>query len=599
MSRIAGLVRRAGDVGAMLTDSLAGMRVDAGARPHVTEHDGVALGWVGAGEPNLHEDEHVACVVDGAVYGEAGPAASLIARRYIEHGMPGTLDGVNGDFAIALHDRRDGSVWLGRDRFGVRPLYHLDGEAFASRPRPLLRLDGVSHEPDPIFVALFAGSHYRYFDNDPESSPYAAISQVPQAHVVRLPEVEKRRWWSLEEQPDLDGSPHELAERYRELLLDAVRIRFEHAAAPAFTLSGGMDSSSVLASAVHLSGSRQHAYSTLYSGSEYDESEEIRSMLEAAVEEWHQVLVDAPDVLGLVTQMIDAHDEPVATATWLSHHVLCGTVANHGFDTLFGGLGGDELNAGEYEYFLYRFADLRAAGDEARLRAEVAEWAKHHDHPIFRKDWDVMEEGLARLTDPSRPGRIVPDRGRLERYNGALRNGDLREFQPVLDHPFTSYLKNRTYQDIFRETAPCCLRAEDRQTAAHGLRNCDPFFDHRLVELMFRVPGELKIADGVTKQLLRRATTGLLPEETRTRIKKTGWNAPADAWFSGPGRELLHDLVGSASFKAASVYDVEEVRRLIDEHDEIVMSGRPQENHMMFFWQLVNLELWLRWLDEL
>jgi asparagine synthase (glutamine-hydrolysing) len=324
-------------------------------------------------------------------------------------------------------------------------------------------------------------------------------------------------------------------------------------------------------------------------------------MLDAAVEKWHAVPVDAPDVTALVRRMIEAHDEPVATATWLSHFVLCGEVASGGFGTLFGGLGGDELNAGEYEYFLFRFADMRAAGADGDLRREVNEWRRHHDHPIFRKDWDVMEEGFARLVDFQRPGRILADRRRLERYRAALNPAyfDFSSWEPVLDRPFASYLKNRTYQDVYRETAPCCLRAEDRQTAAHGMRNCDPFFDHRLVELMFRVPGELKIRDGVTKRLLRLAMRGILPEETRTRIKKTGWNAPADLWFAGSGRELLHDLVGSADFRAAHLYRVEEVRRLIDEHDEIVGSGRPAENHMMFLWQLLNLELWLRWLDEL
>src|SRR5204862_3361558 len=116
--------------------------------------------------------------------------------------------------------------------------------------------------------------------------------------------------------------------------------------------------------------------------------------------------------------------------------------------------------------------------------------------------------------DPSGPGRIKPDDGRLYRYERVLDPDyyDLRSFQPEMDHPFGSYLKNRTYQDIYRETAPCCLRAEDRQTRAFGLRNCDPFFDHRLVELMFRVPGELKIRAGVTKRPLRDATRGLLPE---------------------------------------------------------------------------------------
>ena len=603
MSRIAGSLDGA-RVGAMLADTLFGLARGIEARRVELGR----IGWVGNREPNAFESAHVACAVDGTVYdAPAGLSdAEHVAGLFLEHGFAGALARLNGDFAIALEDRRDGTLWLARDRFGVRPLYYLRDPrkfAFASRPRPLLRLPGVSSRLDRRFAGLFAASHYRTFDNDPDSSPYVDVAQLPAAHMLRLRDgrLHKERWWALEDEGDLDATEEELAERYRELLLDAVRLRVGRAERPAFTLSGGMDSSSVLASAVHLTGEKQHAFSTLYSGSEYDESDEIRSMLDLAVEEWHQVSVDAPDVLELVGSMIEAHDEPVATATWLSHYVLCRHAADAGFVTLFGGLGGDELNAGEYEYFLFRFADIRASGREDGLRAEVEAWVRYHDHPIHRKSWDTMEEGFKRLVDFERRGRILPDRGRIERYRAALVPVlfDFAGWEPVMDRVFAGYLKNRTYQDVYRETAPCCLRAEDRQTAAHGMRNCDPFFDHRLVELMFRVPGELKISEGVTKRLLRTATRGILPEETRTRIKKTGWNAPADAWFAGTGRELLHDLVGSADFRAADLYDLGELRRLIDEHDEIVSSGEPRENHMMFFWQLVNLELWLRWLDAL
>ena len=292
----------------------------------------------------------------------------------------------------------------------------------------------------------------------------------------------------------------------------------------------------------------------------------------------------------------------MATATWLSHYVLCDEVAAGGFGTLFGGLGGDELNAGEYEYFLFRFADMRLNGEADALLQRGRRVGPPPRPPDLPQELGGDGGGLrpagrlrAAGPDPRRTAR------RIERYRAALEPAffDFGSWEPVMDRPFPSYLKNRTYQDVFRETAPCCLRAEDRQTAAYGLRNCDPFFDHRLVELMFRVPGSLKIEDGVTKRLLRRAMTGILPEETRTRVKKTGWNAPADAWFAGSGRELLHDLVGSADFRARDIYAVDEVRRLIDEHDRIVSSGEPQENHMMFLWQLLNLELWLRWLDDL
>jgi asparagine synthase (glutamine-hydrolysing) len=111
---------------------------------------------------------------------------------------------------------------------------------------------------------------------------------------------------------------------------------------------------------------------------------------------------------------------------------------------------------------------------------------------------------------------------------------------------------------------------------------------------MFRVPGALKIRDGVTKVLLRGATRGLLPDETRERIKKTGWNAPAHVWFSGRNLSQLRDLIASREFRERGIYDVPAVLRIVEEHVELVTSAVPKENHMMFLWQLVNLELWLR-----
>ncbi len=547
--------------------------------------------------------------MDGALYESpglraAGTDAEIVASLYATCGFLDTLNALNGDFAIALYDSSIDTLWLARDRFGIKPLYYVLAPsrfAFASRPRPLLGLPDVSPRVNDRFVALFAVSHYRYADNDSGASPYADVSQLPAAHALRMADgrVSLCRYWSPPEAPDSDTPEAELADQYRELLLDAVALRLRKARRPAFTLSGGMDSSSVLASAVRVTGIRQPAFSTVYVDKTYDESDEIRPMVEQAVEPWHAVRVDEPDVVGLVRRMIDMHDEPVATATWLSHFLLCESACQHGYGSLFGGLGGDEVNAGEYEHFLYHFADLRAAGHEAQLAREVDLWARYHDHPVFRKNGEVMEAGLRRLVDFSRPGRCLPDRARLTGYLAALDPGffDLAAFEPVLDHPFSKYLKNRTYQDLFRETVPCCLRAEDRQTTTFGLDNFLPFFDHRLVEFMFGVPGTLKIRNGVAKHLLRAAMRRILPEETRTRIRKTGWNAPAHLWFSGPGRDLLLDLVHSRSFRQRGIYHLPEVERLIREHDQIVSTGAQRENHMSFLWKLVNLELWLRSLE--
>jgi len=611
LSRIAGIIGYLGTKrqSAFIDRMLDLLRPQKGVESCAEEVGSAILGWGGWSAQGIVRTGRVVAVVDGHIYNrdELGPPendAALVAALYEKHGFSEALRRINGDFSVGLYDEATDTLWLGRDRFGVRPLYYstaAGGLAFASRPRSLLALPGISREVDRRFVAVFAACHYRYFDNDPDQSPYTDIRQLPAGHVLRVAngQVTTSRYWSLEETPEFTAPEKELVEQYRALLLDAVALRLKAAREPAFTLSGGMDSSSVLAAAVKTSGSRQHAFSAVYDDKTYDESDDIRPMVEAVVKEWHPVRVGTPDVFGLVRRMIGVHDEPVATATWLSHFLLCEQVAKEGFGSLFGGLGGDELNAGEYEHFIYHFADLRAAGLEEDLKHEVNLWIAYHDHPIFRKTVDGLERSLTRMVDFSQPGRCLADSNRLKRFSAALNSEffDFSAFEPRMDHPFRTYLRNRTFQDIFRETVPCCVRAEDRQATAFGLDHLLPFFDHRLVEFMFRVPGRMKIRNGVTKHLLREAMRGILPDETRTRIKKTGWNAPAHVWFSGPGREPILDLIHSRSFRERGIYHVPVVERIVEEHDRIVSTGALQENHMMFLWQLVNLELWLSHID--
>ncbi len=616
MSRIAGFLSLKDPRHAQLQcDAIAALL----ARPDwrtVAESSGpTAFAWCGRSAAKLARVDSAVAMVDGHFFNadELGPLsekmganeAGLLIKLYRKHGFEGALERVNGDFAVALYDGQTRSLWLGRDRVGHRPLYYAEmssGVAFASRPGALLAMADVPPEVNTRFVALFAGSHYRYFDNAPDESPYTNIRQVPAATVVRFGNGTRcaSRYWRLTDQPEFQGSEKELAAEYRDLLKDAVRRRLDTFSNPAFTLSGGMDSSSVLSCAVEVLGRKLHAFSSVYTDKTYDESEDIKAFLDHKVQQWHSVPIEGFDLFATVRKLVAAHDEPVATATWLSHYIICDAVRRDGFDTMFGGLGGDELNAGEYEYFIFHFADLARAGRKAEMAHEIECWARHHDHPIYRKSREVAEDAVRRMTDSRQPGGIVPDVQRMTRYYSAISADyyNLQSFHPVLDHPFSSWLKNRAYQDIFRETAPCCLRAEDRNCTAFDLDHADPFFDYRLLEFMFRVPGHLKIRDGITKRLLREAMKGLLPEDTRTRIKKTGWNAPAYLWFSCDALTQLQDLIGSQRFRQRGVYNVNEVRRLLAEHVEIVKAGKPRENHMMFFWQLVNLELWFQRVDD-
>lgn len=617
MSRIAAFASTARGA-ALRFEAVRGM---LGAMPggdaSVAALGGAALGWGGRAGGGLHQAPDVAVALDGELFnfdelaGGCDPAprndAEAIAALYRRHGFEGMLAQLSGDFALVLADARTQTLWCARDRLGVKPFYYAApaGEfACGSQPAALLRAPGADRRVNRRYVALIAGSHYRTFDNAPQQSPFEAIAQLPAGCFLEVKagaSPRLARYWTLERGPAEGANEDELTERYRALLLGAVKRRLARAGRAAFTLSGGMDSSSVLCCAAEATGRKQQAVSSVYTDPTYDERAEIRDVVEARVEHWQPVEIGKDiDIFAEVAQLVAVHNEPVATATWLSHAHVCAELRSR-FDGLFGGLGGDELNAGEYEYFPMHFADLRAAGRTEELAAEVAHWARYHDHAIYRKDAEAAQRAMERLTVAGSRGEVRPDRERLLKYAGAVNRDyfDLSRFAPEMEHPFGSFLANRAYQDLTRETTPCCLRAEDRQATAAGLRRYDPFLDHELVEFMFAVPGRMKIRDGVTKWLLRRAMRGILPEATRTRVKKTGWNAPAHLWFSGARLRQLRDLVASRRFRERGIYDIGAVQALLDEHERIVASGEARENHMMFLWQLVNLDAWLSWCEDM
>ena len=549
-------------------------------------------------------------LLDRTCWDDVGPGgdAGFLLRLCQRIGFVQALQTIEGDLSVAFFDASQQRLWLGRDRFGIKPLYYAmnrSGIAFASQPAALTLLDGVGKRINKRYAALVAGSHYRTFDNAPTESPYSAVQQIPAAHTLRVGRDRisaSEPYWTIQIQEFDCSDEDELSERYRELLVNAVRRRLSIAHIPAFTLSGGMDSSSVLCSATHITGHPQAAFSSVYDDPTYDERNEINDVIEAGMAEWHPVAISNDiDLLDSIQRLVRIHNEPVATATWLSHDAVCNAVASAGFGALFGGLGGDELNAGEYEYFPPFFADLYSSGDSRLLDQEISAWVKHHDHPIHRKTPTIALQLMQRLTLKGSSGHCLPDFKRQNRYAAAINTDwfDVASFVPKMEHPFPSFLANRAHQDLFRETTPCCLRAQDRQCNAYGLEQFNPFLDRALAEFMFSMPSKLKIRDGVTKFMLRKATLNLLPDATRKRVKKTGWNAPAHLWFSSKlGLDTLRDLVASSRFQNRGLYNMAEVDRLITEHQRIVQDQLDCDNHMMFLWQLLNVECWLNWVDN-
>ena len=580
MRRIAGMFGATGDT--TMTDA-AHLLTAIGV-----SHSHVSAGFAASDLNQLASLGPLRLVLDGAIYNpeefpeldssftsksDAARILTAIQRR----GLVETLAKINGDFALALLDERSRTLSLARDRFGVRPLYHAFSKgvmAFASRPRSLLAVAGVSREPDAKFLMAAAATHYRFVDSDPVRSPFRDIAQVPAGHVVTFEKgaTTTARFADIKAGPALSGSERDQAHDYFDLLKDSTERRLRHASNPVFTLSGGLDSSTIVAMARRITGDLPPAISSVHQDETYDERKEIMDVVNAGVVDWHPVQIDDPDLFPLISKMSAFHDQPIPTVTWMSHYLLGERIAQMGYGSVFGGLGGDEQHAGEYDYFFYFFADLKASGQTELLAREIASWARNHNHPVFHKSPEVAARVMEIVTDSGHLGLCRGNSDLLFRYEGLLSPdlGTLEALTPRFEASSKSYLASHMRNELLFNTMPCCLRGADRNATALGLTEFHPFLDWRLFEFMLALPGERKIRDGVTKCFAREAYKGLLPEATRTRVKKTGWNAPAHQWFAGPGREPLMDMVSSRPFIERGIYDPPALKRLINDHQNIV-----------------------------
>ena len=531
------------------------------------------------------------------------PDAQRVLLSISKIGIVRTLEKINGRFCLAVFDMKTNILCLGRDRFGLSTLFYtcFDGLiAFSSRAKGLLGLPGVSNELDHSFLKAAAATNYRFLDTNNTVSPFRNIKQVPPGAIIRFDDkkVQTERFASL----TVDGikrSNKPTREEYIHLFYKAVSKRLRVAKKPIFSLSGGLDSSSVVSMAHQITREKQSAISTVHPNKLYDEKKEILDIIKAGKVNWNSVTITNPNIFDKLTEIYSLHDYPLPTVTWLNHLLLVEEAAKLGYTDLFTGLGGDELHAGEYDYFFYFFADLKKMGKTDLLEKEIEAWVKNHDHPIFRKSKNIALERMSELTDPLVPGRCLPDKKLLKCYNNLL-SPDFQALNELLPNYYPtsdSYLISHSQNELMFNTMPCCLRSGRENCNLFGMQEFHPFLDNELFVYMMSVPPEQKIRNGLTKAFARQSYKGLIPEDTRRRITKTGWNAPAHEWFSKNHRDDLHDLVGSRQFRERGIYKIDSVKQIISEHETIVSEKRDQPNHMMAIWQIVSLEIWLRNLD--
>ncbi len=507
----------------------------------------------------------------------------VLLHAYDEWGVA-CLDRFLGMFAFALWDQRQRRLWCARDRFGIKPFYYAVSEdcfSFASELKAFPILAPQACEPD--LAQIFWAIQFSATVNPPETV-FEGVRELPGGSMLLVEGGvvgEPQAWYTLSlERARAAYDYADPAAEFLRLMRDSVRLHLRSDVPVGTCLSGGLDSSTIVALATAaLDGGRMNSFSVIYPVKGYDESRFVDLVADRFQTIKHTATPQPEaDFLGQLGQMVWHQDMPVMAAGVVSQNAVMRLAAGN-VTVLLDGQGGDELMGGYLSHAVYYYKTL--------WREQPARWAAGFPAFAFQV-WQrylpgfTFREFLARTQNVLRHGR---DRVRFLRPEPE-RLAYAREARRAPGHlPGADTLNNHLYRAVVSLSIPTLLHYEDRSSMTYSIEARVPFLDHRLVEFSLGIPADLKIRGGEGKHIMRRAVEGILPREVAYRKDKLGYPTPFAAWSRTILRDSIDALLEERVLKR-DWYDAAQVRALWRRH----LAGEINADRLIH--NLVTTELW-------
>jgi len=564
----------------------------------------------GGRQPLCNEDETVWVVCNGEIYNHAELRRELeaaghrfrtrsdtevLVHLYEEHG-PGLVDRLRGMFAFALWDTRKRRMLLCRDRFGQKPLFYChegDMLLFGSELKAVLA--GRETEPE-----LDLGSLDDYLALRFVPSPQTMLRNVcklPAGHMLVLDKsgVDVRRWFDLAYTPKQSISDEDAVAELRERLEDAVQSRMVADVRVGAYLSGGMDSSLIVAM---MPGRGVPTFSIGVAEDDFNELPFAREVADACGTEHHEETV-TPDLVRLLPRMVyhlDEPSDPIAACMWHS-----AALASRHVKVVLGGDGGDEVFAGFDRYFGFKWVKayaalpaalrrfvlgpmLRLLPDSAGYKTLTQKLRWLHDLSFFRGGRRYAEAtAFFRFGSGDKDGLYTADAA------GRLAGRDPLEciVQAFDDAQANDDLDRMLRADMVTRLTEHSLMLTDRMSMAHGLEARCPLLDHELAQFVATLPTHLKMRGRDLKHAMRRVARDYLPRSICDRPKQ-GFMFPLGYWMKGPLLPVVQELVTDCALVDAGIFRADAIATLVAEH----VAGRSDHHNRL--WMLLNLDAWYR-----
>jgi len=523
---------------------------DKGHQPMSDNREDVFI--VFNGEIYNYQELREQLVVEGFLF-SSDTDTEVILKAYLHWGEE-CVHHFNGMWAFALWDNRKKQLFCSRDRFGIKPFYYYFHEntslIVASEIKAILQIIKPSADPFSLYEFLACGQV-----DHTEHTFFNRIKQLRGGHQGILAEgkLHCRKYYDL---PACVISDREsdIIEKFQTLFFKAVQRRLRSDVPVGCALSGGIDSSSIVAAASNLQGTEKlHTFSMVFPGTAVDESFFIQRVTERTGVVNHSLTQQPDAFIRAINDFIWHQEEPNNGSSYLAEFLLREHIRDHNIIVTLEGQGADEIISGYRPLVQYYLQDLLR---KKKISAFVRETMALRTITGIRPT-QIMGNIIAVV----RPHLYQSLRNRqLARLSGYLRPEFVRSFfKESVSFPlqgrYSSHLNQKLYQFLFYTSIPPQLVRADKSAMAFSLECRFPFLDHTLVEMAFSLPFTFKIRNGSTKYILREAMKPFLPDEVYRRRDKLGFPTPEDHWLRNELRRWVYDTVYDREFRLMPFLD--------------------------------------------
>lgn len=548
----------------------------------------------GGKNPIYDEDGNICIMFNGEIYNyrELGPDlekkghkfsthadTEVVLHGYEEYGYD-ILTKLNGMFSFCIYDKKKDLLFLARDRFGIKPLYYYFNKGifvFASEIKALLKNPTVPVEPNEEVIANYLQNGL--ISEDKEETFFKNIKKLMPGHyaVVQEKKLEIKRYYELknvEESIDKKIDEKKAIKRYRELFTDAIRLHLISDVPVGACLSGGMDSSSIVAvineilkkrmkegASIH---GKVNCFSAVYDDRASDEREYITEAVKGKRAVSHYTFPESKGFWKDLEKVVYHQDEPTETIAVYAQYCVM-RIASKKVKVLLDGQGADETLAGYIPYYRHFLMDLLKSGNIIQLTKEIFFGFNYIKGMFF------TYLRLGRSQNDAKSFFNIPPIPAVKYVNSS----------------FMSLTKRQLY-DV-SHNLPKVLKYEDRNSMAFSIESRIPFLDYRLVEYSFSLPETMKIKNGWTKYVLRQAMKDILAPKITNRKNKLGFPVPDYMWLVD-NKEEITSLFKSSEFKKRKYFNAKEILKAFED-----MCNTEEKKYLtLYFWRIINLELWFR-----